>query len=630
MPINKYQPVTTESRRTASPLRMLVGVWVTAAVLALVSAEGLHTMLAHKEPFPGRDLLLAGSTHLRTASRAIGLSTAHDVARSYAQYPLEHGPEVAFESRPGLKGFVAEAHADEQLLPTPVPTFTPIPEPVVDLTRHIPRTPPSKGRPVGKVVLVGASSIQYYLGAELERRLEATYGVEVHRLGKLSSSLTRPDYFDWPTKIDELIDEHQPDLVIAQFGGNDCQNIMLPSGRGTSFGTDAWDEEYAGRVRDFVTRMQAGGARAIMLGMPNMRSGSFSRRIKSVNALIREHAEAVGGTYIPTWDLTSDAFGKYQRTIEFEGEDGLMRLGDGIHYSRLGGKYVAEHVTQRLERHVALTPLEPGLATVHELLLASEHRQKETAYLAFVPRRIPAGGLPAVYLLHGAYDGYEAWANHDQRLLQRLAEEHRLVIVTPDGEPHGWYLDATTDPTSQIESYIMDELLADVERRLPVSCTRGIMGLSMGGNGAIKIALRHPGQFQAAASMSGVVDFTGARIRKAPVKLLGPYEEDVATWEANSAHHLARRYPERAAELPLFIACGEDDRWFETNVAFSTELHRLGIPHVFEGRPGGHSWDYWLEQLPRQLAWMAAQLARERVPAAASAPEPEPPTPVVG
>ncbi len=73
------------------------------------------------------------------------------------------------------------------------------------------------------MLLVGASSVQYYLGAELERRLEAHRDVTVLRLGKLGTGLARPDVFDWPAKLAELLDAFQPDLVIAMLGGNDAQ-----------------------------------------------------------------------------------------------------------------------------------------------------------------------------------------------------------------------------------------------------------------------------------------------------------------------------------------------------------------------------------------------------------------------
>ena len=93
-----------------------------------------------------------------------------------------------------------------------------------------------------RVLLVGASSIQTDLGRALERRIEDELGVEVLRHGRHSTGMARPDYFDWNARALELSADFRPDLVIAQFGGNDGQGLTdRDTGRAVApFFTDAW------------------------------------------------------------------------------------------------------------------------------------------------------------------------------------------------------------------------------------------------------------------------------------------------------------------------------------------------------------------------------------------------------
>ena len=136
---------------------------------------------------------------------------------------------------------------------------------------------------------------------------------------------------------------------------------------------------------------------------------------------------------------------------------------------------------------------EPEKGGMAKINLYSRARNKNTTYLAFVPPQSGNGQLfPVFYLLHGAWDGYQSWNEHAHRELCDLSRQHGLIIVTPDGDEFGWYADSTLDPANQIETYLIDELLPDVEKNLPANGRRGIGGLSMGGHGAFVLTMRHP------------------------------------------------------------------------------------------------------------------------------------------
>ncbi len=461
---------------------------------------------------------------------------------------------------------------------------------------------------IHRILIVGASSIQYYLGAELERRLENYEGIDVLRFGKLSTGLVRDDVLDWPEKLTELMTEFQPDLVIAQFGGNDCQGLTLPDGRTASFNTEEWRAEYRNRLNEILHLTQEQGATPIMIGMPNMRETRFARRIHALNELTEEQTDSAGAIFYPLWELTSDSAGNYLPTVEFHGDVELMRLPDGIHFSRHGAQYVADQFCLDLEQQYTLSSESDSLADYYRFQHFSEARNDTVHYYAYVPDRGENERLPAVILLHGAYGAPEDWAFHAHRDLQYLSFLHRLILVLPDGNEHGWYLDSPYDSTSQIETYLISEFIPEVIGRLPVNSDFSMMGLSMGGHGALSVGLKHPDLFVSLSSMSGVVNLIEAADRPALIRLLGPYGENERAWRFNSAYQIIENYPTSEPVPHLMVTCGTSDSRLEMNRELHALLQELNIDHEYRESDGGHTWTYWVEQLPEHLEWHATYL----------------------
>src|SRR5947209_2541408 len=112
---------------------------------------------------------------------------------------------------------------------------------------------------------------------------------------------------------------------------------------------------------------------------------------------------------------------------------------------------------------------------------------------------------PVLYLLHGLTGHYSDWLTKTN--VADYAAQYRMVVVMPEGKD-GWYADSATVPNDKYESYILKELLPDVEKRYRTIETRfgrGVAGLSMGGYGALKFGLKSPGTFAFAGSLSGAL-----------------------------------------------------------------------------------------------------------------------------
>src|SRR6267143_6493097 len=113
---------------------------------------------------------------------------------------------------------------------------------------------------------------------------------------------------------------------------------------------------------------------------------------------------------------------------------------------------------------------------------------------------------PVLYLLHGWREHYNSWLK--QTALMQYASDYQLIIVTPEGD-NGWYTDSATITSDQYETYLLYELISDVDSRYrTIQDRRGraVAGNSMGGYGALKFGLKHPETFTLAASMSGALD----------------------------------------------------------------------------------------------------------------------------
>ena len=147
-------------------------------------------------------------------------------------------------------------------------------------------------------------------------------------------------------------------------------------------------------------------------------------------------------------------------------------------------------------------------ATVDTLAVHSPSMDRDIPVVAIVPEGVSAAEpCPVVYLLHG-YSGDEtAWLKIKPSL-PAIADRERIAFICP-GVGNSWYLDSKVREKSLYETFMTRELLPAVEARYPVArdrSGRAITGLSMGGFGAMSLAIKHKGLFGAAGSTSGGLD----------------------------------------------------------------------------------------------------------------------------
>jgi putative tributyrin esterase len=226
---------------------------------------------------------------------------------------------------------------------------------------------------------------------------------------------------------------------------------------------------------------------------------------------------------------------------------------------------------------------------------------------------------PVLYLLHGLSGHSKDWITRTN--VADYAARYRMIVVTPEGND-SWYVDSAGVPTGKYETYILQELIPDVQQRyraIKARYGRAIAGLSMGGYGAFKFALKYPGQFAFAASMSGafgVARYTEKETGSGAawetfLKLFGPVGSQ--TRKANDLISLISEMPgARISSLPYFyFDCGTEDSpmIFNANRELDELMLQKKIPHEFRELPGNHSWAYWDAQVQEVLK-IAAQKMR--------------------
>lgn len=268
---------------------------------------------------------------------------------------------------------------------------------------------------------------------------------------------------------------------------------------------------------------------------------------------------------------------------------------------------------------------------------------------------------PVAYYLHGMWGDEWNWVRSGaiNRTLDSLVAGGlpEMIVVMPDGDD-GWYttwnnlgnnvecrrskppsrqsetVDAYCVPWPKYDDYIARDLVARVDsfyRTIASRSARGIAGLSMGGYGAISLALAYPDVFSAAASHSGVVSplYVGPHPYRSPPRyatnetelranmpnlwpaLVLAFGRDTTGWWPRDPGRRAARYAvaDRARMPALMLDVGVSDPYVDQSRDLHATLDRLGITHTYAEWPGAHNWDYWRLHASESLRWMGGHIA---------------------
>lgn len=243
-----------------------------------------------------------------------------------------------------------------------------------------------------------------------------------------------------------------------------------------------------------------------------------------------------------------------------------------------------------------------------ELKYFSQSLGKAMAANIVVPES-GGGPFPVFYLLHGLSDDHTIWMRRTS--VERYVQNLPLIVVMPDGG-RSFYTDMAEG--GAYEASIVKDLIGLIDSTFHTKHNREgrvIGGLSMGGYGAAKLALKFPDLFCSANSHSGALQFGHFpfEAEKDPARR--------AEWKrifgtnpvggSNDLHALAAKLP--ADKRPkLRIDCGTEDFLLDANREFHKHLETLNFPHEYTEYPGAHTWAYWDTHIQEAIAFHAKNL----------------------
>jgi len=213
-----------------------------------------------------------------------------------------------------------------------------------------------------RVLIIGDSFIAIGggVGNPLERALLGYKDLDVYRSGKVSSGLSRPDYFDWNLKVQELISQYSPNIVIVMLGSNDAQAITTPKGGVVagyaSVGGENWNNEYGKRVSTLLDAFKQNNITVFWIGLPIMKKDDFSGKMNNLNSIYEKEIEKYNNAhYISIWELLADENGNYTAYLpDKSGKMRLVRISDGVHLQYFAGEMVADEVISTMKETIKL------------------------------------------------------------------------------------------------------------------------------------------------------------------------------------------------------------------------------------------------------------------------------------
>ena len=233
---------------------------------------------------------------------------------------------------------------------------------------------------------------------------------------------------------------------------------------------------------------------------------------------------------------------------------------------------------------------------------ASAALGKSIQYNAFVPD----GGqtdVPVFLLLHGLSDDYTQWQRFTET--ERYANERGVAVIMPDGA-RSFYTDMKFG--GAYYTSIVEDVMNSARNLFPISRRRErtfVAGLSMGGYGAAKIALRNTDKFAGCIALSGCVDIAKLAREHTFVDfelIWGKDYENTVPGSDDDTIALLKKVKESGEPMPkMYVAVGDDDFLIEHNHNFRDAATALGYDIKYEQGPGNHNWPFWNEYLPKGM-----------------------------
>lgn len=226
----------------------------------------------------------------------------------------------------------------------------------------------------------------------------------------------------------------------------------------------------------------------------------------------------------------------------------------------------------------------------------------------YLPPQRNQYGYVAIYL-HGVHLN----RLNDKPAFMEEFDRHGLAVVAPQTK-RSWWTDKICqefDREISAQRHVMENILPFVESRLGTKPPRiGLLGTSMGGQGALRLSYKFPQIFPVVAAISPAIDFH-KRYNEGDETIPQMYPDPEAARQDTAILHI---HPLNWPRHQFFCCDPEDYRWWESADRLRMKLYSLGVPHEIdlETTGGGHGFEYYSRMAPRTIGYLASKLDEER------------------
>lgn len=251
-----------------------------------------------------------------------------------------------------------------------------------------------------------------------------------------------------------------------------------------------------------------------------------------------------------------------------------------------------------------------GISTAMNIILPTKDTNVEKQDGGFQAYYGNLRKLPVLWLLHGGTDFYGDWLNKSH--VELLAQKHGIAVVMPDAQ-NSSYIDMIHGP--KWFTYFTKHLPDFIYSHFPISDKREdnfISGMSMGGYGAMNLALRCPDRYCAVAGIAAAVgipkQYQNNTIRgdfDDAMRAIFGQDRNSVTGTEKDAYFNAEKLMQSGKQTPeILLLCGREDFTLQDNIEFRGYLEQLGYAPEWVAYTGVHDWNSWNHVLPIIMDWL--------------------------
>jgi hypothetical protein len=210
--------------------------------------------------------------------------------------------------------------------------------------------PKRQSKPQEYVVVIGDTIAEQLAQGLAEAFFAERPEVAIIKKTRASSGLVRSDFYNWIAEAGNIVANERATAFVVALGSNDRQPLRDETGA-HEIRSDRWRDIYIKRVDDLLAKLKEKNTPVYLIGMPAMSSPRLSSDMQYLNEIFRERAVKAGVRYIDVWEGFVDQQGQFISSgPALDGQTRRLRIADGVHFTRFGGRKLAHYVELDLVR----------------------------------------------------------------------------------------------------------------------------------------------------------------------------------------------------------------------------------------------------------------------------------------